>query len=83
MKRKIGKYTIRCTNEEITINNFFKYIFIITTEKMSTEISVNRVCFSQALILRYSNDEKKITTVLNEIIRDKIIEIYGLKQLVY
>lgn len=83
MERKIGKYTIRCTNEEITIDNFSKYIFIITTERISTEISVSRVCFSQAIIFRYSNDEKEITTVLNEIIRDKIIEIYGLKQLVY
>lgn len=82
MERKIGKYTIRCTKEEITIDNFFKYIFLITTEKISTEISVNIFRYSQAKILRYSNDEKKITAVLNEIITSKLIELYSLKRLV-
>lgn len=82
MKRKVGKYTIRCTNNEITIDNFYKYIFLITTEKISTEISVNRVLYSQAKIFRYSSDEKKITAVLNEIITSKLIELNVLKQLV-
>lgn len=82
MERKVGKYIIRCTNEEITIDNFFKYIFLVTTEKISTEISVNIVRYSQAKILRYSNDEKKITAVLNEIITSKLIELNSLKRLV-
>lgn len=81
MKRIIGKYTIQCTNEEITLNNFFKHDIFIESVFPIT-IHRGELYYHQAKIFRYSNDEKKITDVLNRIIESRLKNIDILKQLV-
>ena len=83
MERRVGKYTIQCTKEEIIANNFFKHDFWIKTVT-TTFVLINKseLFYVHAKILRYSNDEKEITDALEEIIQNRIFQLNNLKRLV-
>ena len=68
MERLVGKYTIECTEDEITLGNNYKYKFIIRTEDACALIYRGELFFYQVKILRYSNEEKQITNIINELI---------------
>ena len=82
MERIVGKYMIECTEDEITLNNCYKYKFIIRTEDACALIYRGELFFYQAKILRYSNEEKQITNIINELIDLRRRRLNILKELI-
>ena len=82
MERIVGKYMIECTEDEITLNNCHKYKFIIRTEDGCALIYRGELFFYQAKILRYSNEEKQITNIINELIDLRRRRLNILKELI-
>ena len=82
MERIVGKYTIHCTEEEISVNNYFKHDFVIESETTFAIIHKNELFLHQAKVLRYCNGEKQITDVLKEIILSRFMGLNDLKRLV-
>lgn len=81
MIRKVGKYTIKTTDEEVTTDNFFKYSVTILEPDF---ISINRddLCLWFAQVFRYSNKEQEITDVLKGHILNLKFRITELEKLI-
>ena len=79
MERQVGKYTIRYIQEEINIENYFRYdVTIKVDSSYPVRLFGHELFYEQAMNLRYSNSESKITETLKEIIRnrkDTIVEL--------
>ena len=83
MERQVGKYTIYCTEEEITIENYFQHTVFVETQNVSTiSLFGGELFFDQAAKLRYSDSESEITETLKEIIRDRETAIWKLKRMI-
>lgn len=79
MERRVGKYLIDCTKEEISEDNFRKHDFIIDIAPTFTIVHGDELSFRQAKILRYGAEEKQITDILKEIIQSRFRGLTSLK----
>lgn len=69
MERKVGKYTIEMTAEEITVDNFFKHSIDVKAEGTGfVHFPKEDVCLFMSQTLRYSENEKEIREVIKEYI---------------
>lgn len=76
--RKVGKYLIKTTRDEITEDNFFKFSVNINGEYISTsELSLY---YSKAF--RYSEKEKEIKFVLESIVKSREDSIQKLRSII-
>ena len=82
MERRVGKYTIQCTKDDISVNNYFKHDFVVESETTFSIIHKNELFLHQAKVLRYCNKEEQITDILKEIIESRLRNLDVLKQLV-
>ena len=83
MIRKIGKYIITCTKEEIIAYNFFKHDVVIkTATKAFVLINKHELSYAYAKIFRYSNDENEITDTIEKIVQERIFQAQRLKRLI-
>ena len=82
MERRVGKYTIQCTKDDISVNNYFKYDFVVESETTFAIIHKQELFLHQAKVLRYCNKEEQITDILKEIILSRFMGLNSLKRLV-
>ena len=78
LNRRVGKYHIQTTREDITHDNFFKWDIIINGEV----IRKDEIFYDFGFILRYSEDEAEIKEMLQCIIRNRERSLKILKELV-
>lgn len=78
INRRVGKYHIQTTREDITHDNFFKYDIVINGEV----IRKDEIFYDFGFILRYSDDEAEIKEMLQCIIRNRERSLKILKELV-
>lgn len=78
LNRRVGKYHIQTTKEDITHDNFFKYVIVINGEV----IRKNEIFYDFGFILRYSEDEAEIKEMLQCIIQSRERSLKALKELV-
>lgn len=63
--RKVGKYIIEMSSEEITRDNFFKHsVWIKTPEVDYNYIQASELSYYMAKVFRYSEKEEEIRQVL-------------------
>lgn len=77
INRRVGKYHIQTTREDITHDNFFKYDIVINGEV----IRKDEIFYDFGFILRYSDDEAEIKEMLQCIIRNRERSLQNLKEL--
>lgn len=83
MERQVGKYTIYCTEQEVTMENYFQHtVFIETQNSAPISLFGGELFFDQAAKLRYSNSESEITETLKEIVRNREDTIWKLKNMI-
>lgn len=78
INRRVGKYHIQTTREDITHDNFFKYDIVINGEV----IRKDEIFYDFGFILRYSDDEAEIKEMLQCIIKNRERSLKILKELV-
>ena len=77
LNRRVGKYHIQTTREDITHDNFFKWDIIINGEI----IYDREIFYDFARILRYSDDETEIKEMIQCIIENRERSLQNLKEL--
>lgn len=83
MERRVGKYTIYCTEGKVTMENYFRHnVVIVTQDFFPISLFGGELFFDQAAKLRYSDSESEITETLKEIIRDRETAIWKLKRMI-
>ena len=78
LNRRVGKYHIQTTREDITHDNFFKYDIVINGEV----IHKDEIFYDFAKIMRYSDDETEIKEIIQCIIENRERSLRILKELV-
>ena len=77
LNRRVGKYHIQTTREDITHDNFFKWDIIINGEV----IRKDEIFYDFGFILRYSDDETEIKEMIQCIIENRERSLQNLKEL--
>lgn len=78
INRRVGKYHIQTTREDITHDNFFKYGIVVNGEV----IHKDEIFYDFAKIMRYSDDETEIKEIIQCIIENRERSLRILKELV-
>lgn len=76
--RKVGKYLIKTTRDEITEDNFFKFSVNINGEYIST----SELSLYYSKVFRYSENEKEIKFVLESIVKSREDSIQKLRSII-
>ena len=76
--RKVGKYLIKTTRDEITEDNFFKFSVNINGEYIST----SELSLYYSKVFKYSENEKEIKFVLESIVKSREDSIQKLRSII-
>lgn len=80
IRRKVGKYTIEVSSNEINRDNFFKYSVYFISED-SVYIDGSELSLDMASTFRYSNNEEEVRQALKMYIENLKFRITRTEQI--